>query len=225
MALQMIDPRRAGDREVVGVGNDLSVETLVWAYKHGIFPWPMEGYPLLWFCPPQRAVLEFSRLHVSRRLARLRRTTSMTFTRDAAFAQVIDACRRSPRPGQAGTWITSELLRAYVQLHQAGYAHSVEAWDQSGVLVGGLYGVAVGGVFSGESMFHSVPDASKLALLHLIDHLQGRRLGWMDIQMLTPPHESAGGDADSAPCFSGSYRSRPCVSYQPFRPGSGMRLA
>ncbi len=192
MALQMIDPRRAGDREVVGIGDDLSVETLVWAYQHGIFPWPMEGYPLLWFCPPQRAVLEFSRLHVPRRLARLRRSTSLTFTLDAAFAQVIDACRRSPRPGQAGTWITPDLLHAYVALHQAGYAHSVEAWDESGALVGGLYGVAVGGAFSGESMFHLVPDASKLVLLHLIDHLRSRHVGWLDIQMLTPHMKALG---------------------------------
>ena len=116
----------------------------------------------------------------------------LTFTLDAAFAQVIDACRWSPRPGQAGTWITPELQAAYVELHRAGYAHSVEAWDEAGILVGGLYGVAVGSVFSGESMFHRVPDASKLALLYLIDHLRSRHVGWLDIQMLTPHMKALG---------------------------------
>ena len=184
--LHVIDPRRAGDEEVVGIGDDLSVGTLVWAYRSGIFPWPVPGHPLLWFCPPQRAVLDFVRLHVPARLARRRRRAGLSFTIDRDFPAVIAACRRAPRPGQDGTWITPPLLRAYVALHRAGHAHSVEAWDASGCLVGGLYGVSVGGSFAGESMFHLVPDASKLALLHLIDHLQAGGLGWMDIQMMTP---------------------------------------
>ena len=181
-----VPPRLAGDAEVVGVGDDLSVESLHGAYSQGIFPWPIPGYPLLWFCPPQRAVLDFDRLHVPERLARLRRSTALTFTIDRAFDAVIAACRRSPRPGQAGTWITPPMIRAYRALHQAGYAHSVEAWDEVDTLVGGLYGVAAGGVFGGESMFHTAPNASKLALLFLIDHLRARGLGWIDIQMMTP---------------------------------------
>ena len=181
-----VPPRLAGDAEVVGVGDDLSVLALHDAYHQGIFPWPITGYPLLWFCPPQRAVLDFDRLHVPDRLARLRRNTTLTFTIDQDFNDVIAACRRSPRPNQDGTWITLPMLRAYHTFHQAGYAHSVEAWDEAGALVGGLYGVAVGGVFSGESMFHLAPNASKLALLFLIDHLHRRGLGWMDIQMMTP---------------------------------------
>ncbi len=184
--LRVIDPRQAGDQEVVGVGDDLSVEALAWAYRHGIFPWPMPGRPLLWFCPPQRAVLDFARLHVPRRLARRRRHTDLIVTIDRDFPAVIAACRRAPRPGQDGTWITPPLMRAYVALHQAGYAHSVEAWDDGARLVGGLYGVSVDGHFAGESMFHLVPDASKMALLHLIDHLKARGLDWMDIQMMTP---------------------------------------
>ena len=185
-----VPPRLAGDAEVVGVGDDLSVAALLDAYAQGIFPWPIPGYPLLWFCPPRRAVLDFDRLHVPDRLARLRRNTALTFTIDRDFDGVIAACRRSPRPGQAATWITPPMVRAYRALHRAGHAHSAEAWDESGLLVGGLYGVAAGGVFSGESMFHSVPNASKLSLLFLIDHLRARGLGWIDIQMMTP-HMSA----------------------------------
>ncbi len=181
-----VPPRHAGDAQVVGVGDDLSVAALHDAYHQGIFPWPIPGYPLLWFCPPQRAVLDFGRLHVSARLARLHRNTALTFTIDRAFDAVIAACRRSPRPEQAGTWITPAMLGAYRALHQAGHAHSVEAWDEAGALVGGLYGVGVGGVFSGESMFHQAPNASKLALLFLVNHLRGRGLEWMDIQMTTP---------------------------------------
>ncbi len=181
-----VPPRLAGDAEVVGVGDDLSVRALCDAYSQGIFPWPIPGYPLLWFCPPLRAVLDFDRLHVPERLARLRRRSALTFTIDTAFDAVIAACRQSPRPNQEGTWITPPLLRAYCDLHRAGFAHSVEAWDESGALVGGLYGVAVGGVFSGESMFHHAPNASKLALLFLVDHLRAQGLNWMDIQVMTP---------------------------------------
>jgi leucyl/phenylalanyl-tRNA--protein transferase len=181
-----VPPRLAGDAEVVGIGDDLSVQALQDAYGQGIFPWPIRGYPLLWFCPPRRAVLDFDRLHVPARLARLRRRTALTFTLDRAFDGVIAACRQSARPRQEGTWITPPMLRAYRSLHRAGFAHSVEAWDEAGILVGGLYGVAVGGVFSGESMFHHAPNTSKLALLFLVDHLRARGLGWMDIQVMTP---------------------------------------
>ena len=184
--IEFVPPRLAGDAEVVGVGDDLTPETLIWAYGHGIFPWPIPGYPLLWFCPPQRAVLDFDRLHIPESLARARRRSELTFTIDTAFDQVIAACRRAPRPGQEGTWITASMQSAYSALHRLGYAHSIEAWDMSGALVGGLYGVCIGGVFSGESMFHRVPNASKLALLFLCEHLQARGLSWIDIQVMTP---------------------------------------
>ncbi len=190
--LRVIDPRQAGDEEVVGVGSDLDPQTLRWAYSRGIFPWPMDGLPLLWFCPPRRAVLEFDNLHIPRRLARLRRCSPYTFTLDTAFERVVDACRQSLRPGQGGTWITPALQAAFAQFHQTGDAHSVEAWDEHGALVGGLYGVASGGAFSGESMFHIAPNASKLALLFLIDHLQRQGVAWMDIQMMTPHMEVLG---------------------------------
>ena len=183
---RFVSPRLAGDAEVVGAGDDLSPETLIWAYAHGIFPWPITGYPLLWFCPPWRAVLDFDRLHVPQSLARARRHSALTFTIDTAFEQVIAACRRSPHPGQAGTWITPAMQVAYGALHRLGHAHSVEVWDSAGALAGGLYGVCVDGVFSGESMFHRSPNASKLALLFLCDHLQSRGLRWIDIQVTTP---------------------------------------
>ena len=184
--LQVIPPRLAGDAEVVGIGDDLSPETLVWAYTHGIFPWPIDGYPLLWFCPPLRAVLDFGNLHVSERLARARRASAFTYTIDTAFDDVISSCRSSPRPNQPGTWIIPPMLAAYRNLHRLGHAHSVEVWDASGTLVGGLYGVSVGGVFCGESMFHTVSNASKFALLFLCDHLASRGAAWLDIQVMTP---------------------------------------
>ncbi len=172
---------------LLAVGGDLEPETLLEAYCQGIFPWPHEGVPyLLWFAPPQRAVLDFADLHVPRRLTRLRRAADLTFTIDRAFDDVIAACRRADRPGQSGTWILPEMEAAYCRLHRLGIAHSVEAWNPAGQLAGGLYGVDAGGLFSGESMFHREPNASKLALLFLVDHLQGQGVDFLDIQQLTP---------------------------------------
>ena len=179
------DPRRA-DGDIVAMGGDLDVETLRLAYAQGIFPWPHDGYPLLWFCPVERAILEFDRLHIPASLAKAGRRGEYTFTIDGNFAGVIAACQSTPRPGQDGTWITPAVREAYTRLHHAGHAHSAEAWSRDGELVGGVYGVDGGGVFSGESMFHHAPNASKLALLHLVDHLRGRGLAFMDIQQLTP---------------------------------------
>ena len=174
------------------MGGNLYPGTLRSAYRRGIFPWPITGLPMVWFCPPERAILEFSRLHIPRSLQRVRRKSRLRFTIDAAFDQVIEGCRRARRPGQDGTWITSAMLRAYQTFHREGHAHSAEAWDE-GVLVGGIYGVDADGAFAGESMFYTQPYASKLALLHLVEHLQARGLEWMDIQMTTPVTESLGG--------------------------------
>lgn len=179
------DPRSANPDGIVAVGGDLHPETLLLAYRQGIFPWPVDGLPLLWFSPPERGVLDFADLHLPRSLARSRRRAPYRFTIDAAFPAVIRACGATPRPGQDGTWITAEIVVAYERLHRLGIAHSAEAWLDDR-LVGGIYGVAVDGVFAGESMFHRAPDASKLALLHLLDHLSGRGLDWLDIQVLTP---------------------------------------
>ena len=179
------DPRTANSDGIVAIGGDLLPETLLTAYRRGIFPWPVDELPLLWFCPAQRAVLDFSHLHVPRSLARKSRRTTMRFTIDSAFAAVIRSCAETPRPGQPGTWIMPAVQRAYVELHRLRIAHSVEAW-QGEALVGGIYGVDVDGAFAAESMFYRQTDASKLALLHLVDHLRRGGLDWLDVQILNP---------------------------------------
>jgi leucyl/phenylalanyl-tRNA--protein transferase len=185
------DPTRVrGD--IVAVGDNLFPDTIEAAYRSGCFPWPHEGYPLLWFSPLQRAILEFDRLHIPESLEKVRRKSLLRFTIDRSFPEVITACRTASRPNQEGTWITPDIRSAYIQLHQRGVAHSVEAWDREGNLVGGLYGVDSGGVFAGESMFTRASNASKLALLYLIDHLSERGLDFIDIQQLTPHMEALG---------------------------------
>jgi leucyl/phenylalanyl-tRNA--protein transferase len=179
------DPRSATPEGVVAVGGDLEPETLVSAYRQGIFPWPVVGLPLLWFSPPARGVLDFRDLHLPRSLRRARGQSSLRLTLDAAFPDVIRACAATPRPEQEGTWITPAIESAYVRLHRLGVAHSAEAWAGD-LLVGGVYGVDVGGAFAAESMFYHHPNASKLALLHLVEHLASRGLDWLDIQVLTP---------------------------------------
>jgi leucyl/phenylalanyl-tRNA--protein transferase len=185
------DPERADEHGIVAVGGDLEPASLRLAYRHGIFPWPVEGLPLLWFSPAERGVLEFAELHVSRSLVRERRRGRFRLSIDAAFPQVIRACARVPRRGQRGTWITRQILRAYVRLHELGVAHSVEAWDGER-LAGGVYGVDVDGAFAAESMFHLEPNASKLALWHLVEHLASRGLDWLDVQVLSPHLERLG---------------------------------
>jgi leucyl/phenylalanyl-tRNA--protein transferase len=184
------DPRYArGD--VVAVGDDLRVETLRDAYRHGIFPWPHEELPLPWFSPRRRTVIFFDELHVGRSLLKAQRRSEFTYTIDGAFDDVIAACAKSPRGEDEGTWIGPHIIAAYTELHRAGDAHSVEVW-RDGTLVGGLYGVDAGGAFTGESMFHRVPDASKLALLFLIEHLRERGASWIDCQVTTPHMEALG---------------------------------
>ncbi|MEW6269712.1 MAG: leucyl/phenylalanyl-tRNA--protein transferase [Thermodesulfobacteriota bacterium] len=177
--------------DIVALGGNLEPETLRQAYRNGVFPWPADDLPLLWFCPRERAILEFASLHLGRSLARARRKSRLRFTLDAAFSEVIARCAAEPRPGQEGTWITDELLEAYVRLHGLGVAHSVEAW-LDGRLVGGVYGVDTDGAFSAESMFYHEPYASRLALLHLVDHLAARGAEWIDIQVMTPHMERLG---------------------------------
>jgi leucyl/phenylalanyl-tRNA--protein transferase len=177
--------------DVVAVGGDLEPGRLLAAYRRGIFPWPVEGLPLLWFCPRERAVLRFDELHLGATLARARRRTTLRFTVDTAFTDVIDACAAVPRPGQDSTWITADMRTAYVRLHRRGVAHSVEAWRDDR-LVAGLYGVDADGTFSAESMFHVESNASKLVLLHLVHHLHAHGLDWIDIQVMTPHLERLG---------------------------------
>lgn len=171
---------------IIHFGGDLSVENLQNAYRKGIFPWYTPGIPLPWHCPDPRAVIEFADLHVPRSLEKAGRSGIFNFTIDKDFGSVIRSCSKMKRPDQPGTWITNEFIDTYSKLHAAGMAHSVEAWDNKGSLVGGLYGVDAGGVFCGESMFYTAPNASKLALLFLIDHLRSRGSTWLDAQVITP---------------------------------------
>jgi leucyl/phenylalanyl-tRNA--protein transferase len=189
--IQFPDPRTASPEGIVAIGGDLHPESVLAAYRQGIFPWPVEKLPLLWFCPAERGVLQFDALHVPRSLARARRQAPFLFTVDRAFPAVIRGCAETPRPAQHGTWITPAVVAAYVRLHEMGVAHSVEAW-LGGALVGGVYGVDVDGAFAAESMFYRRPNASKLALLHLIDHLRDAGLDWMDVQTLTPHMQRLG---------------------------------
>lgn len=179
------DPNDADEQGIVAVGGALEPEIILTAYRQGIFPWPAEDWPLLWFSPPLRAVLRFADLHLSRSLGRALRRAAWTYTVDAAFPEVIATCARIDRNGERGTWITPPLERAYTKLHRLGYAHSVEVWEGD-VLVGGIYGVDVDGAFAAESMFHRRSDASKAAFVHLVRHLAAGGLDWIDIQIMTP---------------------------------------
>lgn len=178
-------------RDIVCFGGRLTVENLRNAYSKGIFPWTIEGLPLPWFCPEYRAVLEFDELYIPKSLRKIQKKNPFAFTIDRAFREVITNCARVKRSHETGTWITRDFIESYTELHKEGEAHSVEVWE-TGKLVGGLYGVDAGGVFVGESMFHYRSNASKLALLFLVDHLKSRGANWLDAQVMTPHLELLG---------------------------------
>ncbi|HMN66930.1 MAG TPA: leucyl/phenylalanyl-tRNA--protein transferase [Bdellovibrionales bacterium] len=186
------DPRLSLDEGIVDLSDDLRVERLLEAYSFGIFPWPHQDLPTLWYSPERRGVLDFKDFHVPRSLQKTLKQSSWTCTFNQAFDEVLEACAQAPRPQQDGTWITSKLLTAYRAFHRAGYAHSLEVWSGE-KLIGGLYGVYVGGVFGGESMFHREADASKFGLVKLVEFLKGQGQKFMDIQMVTPLLERFGG--------------------------------
>ncbi len=177
-------PEGASPEGVVAVGGDFSPERLVLAYSQGIFPWPHEGMPLLWFSPDPRFVLALDRVHVSRSLRKSIRKTAYRISVDRAFGRVMEACAAAPRPDGQGTWISQELMEGFQRLHQLGYAHSVETWSDRN-LVGGLYGVSLGNAFFGESMFALVPDASKLASVALFGNLRAWGFHFVDCQVYT----------------------------------------
>ncbi|MDB6126008.1 MAG: aat [Pedosphaera sp.] len=183
------DPRSAGDQGLVAIGGDLSVERLLSAYRSGIFPWTVK--PVTWWSPDPRAIFELDNFHVSKSLAKVIRKGVFTITIDQAFREVMEGCA-APAAGRRDTWVTKEFIEAYTALHKRGYAHSLECW-RNGILVGGIYGVAIGGVFAGESMFHRESNASKIALLHLVKHLKQREFSLFDIQTLTPITSRLGG--------------------------------
>jgi leucyl/phenylalanyl-tRNA---protein transferase len=168
---------------LLAVGGDLSPERLLAAYRKGIFPWYAEGDPILWWSPDPRFVLLPDELRISRSMRQFLKKGVVRITFDQDFRGVIAACQQ-PRPGQDGTWITDEMQDAYCSLHELGYAHSVEAW-QDGALAGGLYGVSLGCTFFGESMFATLPNASKAALITLVGFLRERDFGLIDCQVET----------------------------------------
>jgi len=166
-------------------GGDLSPERLMLAYSRGIFPWYGEDSPLLWWSPDPRCVLFTHKLHVNARLRRTLRGRSFTFSVNSCFERVIRLCAEVPRPGQDGTWIVPDMVEAYTRLHELGHAHSVEVWED-GELAGGLYGVKLGRVFFGESMFHLRSYASKAAVVFLVEQLRAQGVELLDCQQATP---------------------------------------
>ena len=177
-------PEMADESGLLAVGGDLSPRRLLLAYSLGIFPWYSEELPILWHSPDPRMVLQASRIAVSRSLRKEMRRGRFEVRLDTAFAEVIRACAMTRRPEQNGTWITDEMTDAYIELHRLGYAHSAEAW-LDGELAGGLYGVSLGGVFFGESMFARASDASKVAFVALVEQLDRWGIDLIDCQVHT----------------------------------------
>ncbi|SDK42709.1 leucyl/phenylalanyl-tRNA--protein transferase [Methylophilus rhizosphaerae] len=176
---------------LIAIGGDLSAQRLLAAYERGIFPWFSPGEPILWWSPDPRMVLFPAQVHISRSLRKVMQQHLFEIRINTAFEQVIAACAATARPGQDGTWISPEMIKAYSQLHHSGYAHSVEAW-QGNILVGGCYGIRIGRMFYGESMFHHVSNASKVAFAHMVQWLNTQQVGMIDCQMRTPLLESFG---------------------------------
>jgi leucyl/phenylalanyl-tRNA--protein transferase len=175
---------------LLAAGGDLSPERLLMAYRHGIFPWFSEGQPILWWSPDPRMVLFPPELKVSRSLSKTLRKRPFEVRTDTAFRAVMQGCA-APRPGEPGTWISPEMIAAYTRLHELGLAHSVETW-RGDELVGGLYGIALGRMFYGESMFSHATDASKIAFVHLVRQLERWGFGMIDCQMKTEHLASLG---------------------------------
>lgn len=184
------DPSLADDDGLLAIGGDLSVDRLLLAYSHGIFPWFSDETPILWYAPHERFVLFPEKIRISKSMKQVLRSSRFHVTINRCFDRVITDCAAIHRPGQPGTWITASMKAAYIQLHEQGFAHSVEVWE-NGTLAGGLYGVAVNHVFCGESMFSKASNASKIALITLCRDLNFRLI---DCQMHTPHLESLGAE-------------------------------
>jgi leucyl/phenylalanyl-tRNA---protein transferase len=178
-ALPWVDPESADECGLVGVGGDLDPDRLLTAYRQGVFPMFEEGEPICWWSPDPRALFDIDGLHVSRRLGRTIESRRFRVTFDQEFVGVMRGCADRSE----GTWVTSDMIEAYHRLHQLGHAHSAEVWH-NGELVGGIYGVTIGGLFAGESMFHRVSDASKVGLVHLFRRLNDRGYVLFDTQIL-----------------------------------------
>jgi len=187
-------PRGETMEDIIAAGGYMTPELLILSYENGIFPWPHEGYPLLWFAPEERGVIDFSEIHLPKSFQKWLRKhkQDFTITMNKEFSQVVKLCRAAVRKGQAGSWINDEIEKNYTLLHQAGHAYSLEVWRKD-VLVGGIYGVQSKKYFSCESMFHLESNASKLALYELIEFIKSTGKTWLDIQMVTDVSGSFGG--------------------------------
>ncbi len=194
MAITSFPPVKSADESgLVAIGGDLEISSLLLAYGKGIFPWPISNeFPLAWFSPDPRGVMDFSELKVSRRLQRYLKNLNLEISTNTNFESVIMNCAQIKRKGQAGTWITKEIIDGYIDLHRAGFAYSIEGL-LNGKLVAGLYGVVVRGCVSGESMFTFEPNASKGVFLALMHLLQKAGIHWLDTQMVTPVISGLGG--------------------------------
>lgn len=188
------DPALDYEEGLVGVGGNLELSTLIEAYSKGIFPWPTEGYPMLWFCPNKRGILKFDQFKIPTSLKKkLKSYKNIKYTQNKSFSKVIQACAEQKRTQQSGTWISDDIKEAYIKFHEAGFAHSWEVWENED-LVGGGYGVFCKGVFAGESLFHRKTNMSKLALIRMVEDLKSMGLTWMDTQMVTPLLSSFGAE-------------------------------
>ncbi len=199
-SMEFPDPRLAEPSGLVAVGGDLSVERLISAYSVGIFPWYSEGQPILWFSPDPRLVLFPYKFKVSRSLKKIVNSGKFEVRFDTDFEGVIRGCAQTKRKGQCGTWITKDMIGAYIELHNNGYAHSVETY-LDGKLAGGLYGVSLGGAFFGESMFYRISNASKVALYHLVDRCIKWDFDFIDSQIPTSHMKQFGAEEISREAF------------------------
>ena len=193
-------PSLADDEGLLAIGGDLSPERLLQAYANGIFPWYSEDDPIMWFSPNPRCILYPEKLVVSKSLKKTVDRGVFEVRFDTNFTAVIAACATIERSDQDGTWITDEILEAYIRLHELGFAHSVESY-LDGELVGGLYGISLGNAFFGESMFHTVSDASKVAFVHLVEQVKAWDFSFIDNQQVTSHLLSLGAETINRDCF------------------------
>jgi leucyl/phenylalanyl-tRNA--protein transferase len=193
---------------LLAVGGNLSPDTLLTAYSQGIFPWFQDDDPILWWNPSTRCIIEPENLYISSRLRRLLRQNRYTVTGDTAFEKVINACAKPRDDG--GTWITDEMIEAYIELFHQGYAHCVEVWQQDN-LVGGIYGVLIGKIFCGESMFSAVDNGSKIAIAHLCQWMQVSGMQWLDCQLVNPHLTSLGAHSIKRSVFLKELQKTPCI--------------
>ena len=196
------DVASAGPDGILAIGGDLQPERLILAYRSGIFPWYNQGEPIIWYSPNERMVLFPEDLKISKTMRQLMRKNEFELTWNTAFEQVIKACQKSPRKDQDGTWITTDMMKAYIKLHELGYAKSIEVWKDK-ELVGGLYGIDLGHVFCGESMFSKTSNTSKLAFIHLVQSLAKKNYKLIDCQVYNPHLESLGAKEISRQEFMG----------------------